>query len=94
MLADIKDGTDTRMAECRERPRFALEAPVQTGVRGELLVQDLEGNHAAQSRVAPEIDLTHPASAERFPYLVRTEVAPWRQPLAARLGWGTRRHYR
>ncbi len=65
-LLDRVERHDPGVAERGDRPRLALEARDLLGVRGHLRRQHLEGDPAVEARVVGEVDLAHPARAERL----------------------------
>ncbi len=70
-LADLVNGEDVRMIQCRRRPSLANETLHSVAVVGEFRRQDLEGDVAAKRRILHQIHLAHPAFAD------------WRQDLYA-----------
>src|SRR5262249_2399158 len=62
-LADVVKGTDMGMIEARDSARLLLETKPALRVVFDLSVENLDGDRAAQSRVACPIDLTYSASS-------------------------------
>ena len=68
------DGDDVRVVERGDGLRFALEAGAALGVAGGAGGQHLDGDVAAQARVAGAVDLAHPAGADGGEDLVGAEA--------------------
>ena len=62
-LADVVERADVRMAQLRDRLRFALE-PCCPRDRPRDARQDLDGDRAIQAGVARLVDLAHAAGAD------------------------------
>ncbi len=62
------------MVQRRQHAGFALEARQPVAVRGEPRRQHLDGDIAAQLRVARAIDLAHPAGAQQRRDRVRADL--------------------
>ena len=75
-LAAVVDADDVRVAEAGGGPRLALEALDELLVTGVTLVQDLQGDLAAELLVLGQVDLGHAAGAE----LAHDPVAAVEQP--------------
>jgi hypothetical protein len=73
LIVEAVDLRDARVVECRERPRFALEAREPLRVGRERLWQDLQRDLTPQRRIARAIDLTHAAFAKLGEDLVGSE---------------------
>ena len=56
-LLDTVDGTDVRVIQCRQHPRFAIEPGAPLSVRGENGGQDLDRDVAGEGRIVRAIDL-------------------------------------
>ena len=78
-VLDGVQGDDVRMIERRDRLGFALEAGQAIRRRGHVLGQHLEGDVAAETRVARAVHLAHPARTERGDDLVDTETGAGRK---------------
>ena len=63
-----------RMVQAGDRLRLALEPPLQIGVRGDMLGEDLDGDRAIEARVMRFVDLAHPAGANGGDDLVGAEA--------------------
>ena len=75
---------DIRMVERCQHPRFTPEARNSVRIACETRRKDLDGNLAIQLRVAPEIDLAHPAATQRpANFQVIGEAVPLTQAMAA-----------
>ena len=53
-----------RMVQAGDRLRLALEPPLQIGVRGDMLGEDLDGDGAVQAGVAGFVYFAHAAFAD------------------------------
>ena len=51
MLADIVDGADVGVVQCRSRPRLAAESVERFGIIGEISRQKLQRDRALQARI-------------------------------------------
>ncbi len=69
------DGRDAGVIQRREQTRFALEAPQSFGIVGEGVGENLDGDVAAQARVAGAIHLAHAACADLLDDFVASEFA-------------------
>ena len=81
-LAGVVDGDDVRVVEDAYGAGLLLEAADPVGVRGDLAVQDLEGDLAGEAQVLGPVHLAHAALAEEGHDLVGSH---------ARAGCETRR---
>ena len=70
------DAGDIRVVEGGEELGLALEAGRALDVVHEFLGKDLDGDLAAEARVARPPDLAHAAGSEKVDDLVRTEAGP------------------
>ena len=61
---DVVDGRDVGMTQRGRRAGFLLEAREPLGIRGKCWRQDLDGDVAAEPRVAGAIDLAHATFAK------------------------------
>ncbi len=75
--SDVVHGEDVRVVEACGGKRLLLEAPQSRGIRREPGRQDLDGDLAAQPRIAGAIDLAHGAGSQETEDLVRTEGHAW-----------------
>src|SRR5215472_1287573 len=83
-LFEAVDRADIRMIERCQHLRFPPETSEPVRIAGESRRKNLDGNLAIQLRVAPEIDLTHPAVTQRLPnFEVICEAVPLMQALTA-----------
>ena len=57
--ADVVNRADVRIVECRNRPRFLLEALTGFSVRGKRAAQHFDRNRPIEPRVACPIHLAH-----------------------------------
>ena len=80
-FVETVDGADVRMVQRREDLRFALEPGQSLGIAGERGRENLDGDVAAQLRVAGAIHLAHAARAK-----LRDDV------VCAEAGAGTKGH--
>ena len=65
---------DVRVVERRERPGFAFEARETIRIAGEGVGQNLDGDVAAEPRIARAIDFAHPAGAQGGLDVIRAEA--------------------
>jgi hypothetical protein len=72
--AEIVDRQDVGMVQRARRPRFALETGAAAGRLGSLLIEDLDGDIAAQPQIAGAVHFAHSARAQRRKNLVRPEL--------------------
>ena len=73
---DLVDRDDVRMVQRRGRFGF-LDKPLAAGlVRHPVVREDLDGDLAAEPRIARAIDLAHPARADEREHFIRAEVRP------------------
>ena len=73
----VVDRDDVGVRERRGRARFPLETLQPVRIGGQLRWEDLDGDVAAQTRIARPVNLSHPSSAERRKNLVRAETLSW-----------------
>jgi hypothetical protein len=73
-VADVVERTDVRMAELRDRLRFALETDFQLRVGSEFGGQDFDGHAAVATGVARFEDLPPPTPPQRRNDFVRPET--------------------
>ena len=73
--AHVVDVEDVRVREGRHGARFALEPRACDRVERESLGKDLDGDFAAEPRVARAVDLAHPAGADRRQDFVGSEAS-------------------
>src|SRR5215469_3406219 len=66
MLADLVDGADVRMIECRRCPRLAAESFERLPVRGYALGQELDRDKASEFGIFGLEDDAHTAPAKFF----------------------------
>jgi hypothetical protein len=64
LLADVVYGADVGVVECRDRPRFALEASAQLWTAHKLDRQHLDRDRSVQARVARTIYVAHAITPE------------------------------
>ena len=74
MGADVVDGEDVGVVEGGDGAGLELEALEAVGVGGDVVVEDLEGDVAAEAGVAGAVDLAHAAGPEQLDDLVRPEA--------------------
>ena len=79
VAADVVDGEDVGVIERAGGARLLLEAAQAVGVGRERRGQHLDGDVAAEARVARAIDLAHAAGADRSDDLVRANPGSLRQ---------------
>ena len=65
LMADIVDGADMWMIQCRCSPRLLRKAAQSISVGGPRLRKHLDGHIAAETGIASTIDLAHPARAQQ-----------------------------
>jgi len=82
-LLESMEGRDVRMVQRREKARLALESGKTLGVVGEVLRQDLDGDVAAELRIARPVDDSHSSRTELLEDLVMGESRPDHVPTAA-----------
>ncbi len=63
-VLEAVDSGNVQVIQCRECPRFTLEARAAFGVSGGIVRQDFQRDVALQLGIAGAIDLAHAASAE------------------------------
>ena len=73
-LADVEEEEDVGVGECGDGLRLALEASKRLRVAREVIGKNLDGDVAAEARLAGAVDLAHPTRAEGGEDLVRTEA--------------------
>ena len=73
------DGEDVGMIQRRGGARLLLEALEPIGIERERGGQDLDGNVAAEPRIARAIDFAHAPGANRGNHLVGAEARSARQ---------------
>ena len=78
-LVDAIDGANVGMVERRQQARLAVEAGAPVGIGEPQVGQDLDGDVAAERRVAGSIDLAHAAGPEQSGDLVGSEVVARRE---------------
>ena len=76
---DAVNRPDVGMIERRQQARLALEARAPVGIGQPEIRQDLEGDLAAERRVASPIDVAHAAGAEQSGDLVGSEALARRE---------------
>lgn len=64
-LADLVDGDDVRVIQCRNGPRLALEASQSLRMGSKFGGHDLDRDLASERRILTEVDLTHSAPAQQ-----------------------------
>ena len=74
LVPDVVEREDVWMVQSRHRTRLALEAREPIGVALGLGGEHLDGDLAAEARVAGAIDLAHPAAANRADDFVGSET--------------------
>jgi hypothetical protein len=72
--ADVVKGEDVRVVQGGDGAGLELEALEAVGVPGDIVVEDLEGNVATETRVSCAVDLAHAACSEELDDLVRPET--------------------
>ena len=72
--AEVVNGEDIGMVECRGGQGLLLEPAQPIPILGNRFREDLDRNLAAKSGVARAIDFAHPARTERSEDLVRTQA--------------------
>jgi hypothetical protein len=78
-VLDRVDGDDVRMIQCGRGARFLVEAPESIWIARIVRREHLDGDVAAETRVARSIYFSHPATAEQRANLVRTDDGSRRQ---------------
>ena len=73
VIAKIENGDDVRMRERCDGARFPLESSDRFGVARGILRQNLDRHFATEPRIAPAIDLTHPAFTQQRNHFIRTD---------------------
>jgi hypothetical protein len=71
--ADVENGKDVGVGQCRHHFDLALESPQRLGVPGHGLGQDLDGHVAFQPAIARTVDLAHAAGAELADNFIRAQ---------------------
>src|SRR5580704_6696388 len=66
MLANVVDGADVGMIQCRGSLRLPLKPTQGLRIAGYLFRQELQGDKAAQAGVFGFVNHAHPASAQLF----------------------------
>ena len=72
-VSDVVNRDDGRMIEDRRRPGLQLETAAEVVIPEPLGRNHLQGDVAPQPRVAPPVDLSHPADPEEGHDFIRTE---------------------
>ena len=75
MRADIMYDEDVRVIERADSTSFLFKAMQPIGIGRESRRQDLDGDIAAQSRIARAIHLAHPARSQGSENLVWTKMS-------------------
>jgi hypothetical protein len=74
VAADVVNGTDVRIVQRGNDPRFVLEALPRFRIGRERAGEHLDGNRAIETGVTRAIDLAHAARAKRGDDFVRTKT--------------------
>ena len=74
-VLEAVDGGNVGVIQCRECPRFTLEACAALRISGGIVRQDFQRDVALQPGIAGAIDLAHAARAEPRTDLVWTETS-------------------
>src|SRR5436309_11210749 len=77
MRIEMMNGQDVRMGKRGDCSRFLLEPAPSCRIAGHLRRQDFDGHVSAEPSVSREIDLTHPARAQRREDLILTEMGAY-----------------
>jgi hypothetical protein len=73
VLADIMEGADVWMRQCRDALRFALEAGPAIGISGHVSWKDFDRDCAIKAGVAGRVDFAHPPGTNKAEDFVRTQ---------------------
>jgi hypothetical protein len=63
VLADLMDGDDVGMIQCRCGAGFSLKTRDPFGIRGELRRQQLQGDLPVEPRVTRQVNFAHTSAA-------------------------------
>ena len=74
VVPDVVERADVRMLEVGDHPGFTLEAFPPIGIGRRIAGEDLDGDRAAETKVARFVDLTHAPDAEEAEDFVDSEA--------------------
>ena len=66
MLANLVDGADIGMIQCRRGAGFAQEALISLLILGDVVGQKFEGDESVQLGILGPVDYTHATTAQLF----------------------------